>query len=146
MPEQETIERAEMDAEEGKAPSTQAGEFVREEMDHIREGKHGARSAKQAMAIGLSKARRAGVKLPPAKGDSEMAWRTTRDYEKGQTSPSKKPSPTRSRATSRALKREGSEAASHSALSRQAHGAARTRGSADLKRAAQRAVRTKGAK
>jgi hypothetical protein len=143
MPEQETIERAKKDAEEGKAPSTQAGEFVREEMDHIREGKHGARSAKQAIAIGLSKARRAGVKLPPAKGNSDMARRTARDYEKGQNSPSQKPSPTRSRATRAALEREGSEAASHTALSRQAHRAARTRGSADLKRAAEKAVRTK---
>jgi Family of unknown function (DUF6496) len=67
MPEKETIERAQKDKREGKAPSTQAGEFVREEMDHVREGKHGARSAKQAIAIGLSKARRAGVKLPPPK-------------------------------------------------------------------------------
>jgi hypothetical protein len=144
MPEQETIERAKKDAEEGKSPSTQAGEFVREEMDHIREGKHGARSAKQAIAIGLSKARRAGVKLPPVQGNSEMARQTARDYEKGQTSPSEKPSPTRSRATIGALKREGSEAASHTALSRQAHRSARTRGSADLKKAAQKAVRTKG--
>ncbi|SRR5437016_905078 len=144
MPEQETIERAKKDAEEGKSPSTQAGEFVREEMDHIREGKHGARSTKQAIAIGLSKARRAGVKLPPAKGNSEMAQRTARDYERGQTSPSQKPSPKRSRATLGALEREGSEAASHTALSRQAHRAASTRGSADLKRAAQKAVRTKG--
>src|SRR5689334_9316971 len=67
MPEKETIERAKEDKREGKAPSTQAGEFVREEMHHIREGKHGARSTKQAIAIGLSKARRAGVKLPPPK-------------------------------------------------------------------------------
>jgi Family of unknown function (DUF6496) len=63
MPEKKTVERAHEDAREGKSPSTQAGEFVREEMDHIREGKHGARSTKQAIAIGLSKARRAGVKL-----------------------------------------------------------------------------------
>ena len=65
MPEQETLRRARRDKREGKAPSTQAGEFVREEIHHIREGKHGARSTKQAVAIGLSKARRAGVKLPP---------------------------------------------------------------------------------
>jgi hypothetical protein len=143
MPEQETIERAKKDAEEGKSPSTQAGEFVGEEMDHIREGKHGARSAKQAIAIGLSKARRAGVKLPPAKGNSELAQRTARDYKRGRTSPSQKPSPTRSRATHEALEREGSEAASHTALSRQAHRAARTRGSADLKRSAQKAARTR---
>ena len=135
MPDKKTLERAHKDAREGKSPSTQAGEFVREEMEHIRQGKHGARSTKQAIAIGLSKARRAGVKLPPVKGDSDMAR---------QTAPSRKPSPTRSRATHAALEREGSEAASHTALSRQAHRAARTRGSADLKRAAQKAVRTKG--
>jgi hypothetical protein len=69
MPDPETLERAKQDEEEGKSPSTQAGEFVKEEMDHIREGKHGARSTKQAIAIGLSKARRAGVQLkPPAPG------------------------------------------------------------------------------
>src|SRR2546423_15452127 len=67
MPEKETLERAREDEREGKSPSTQAGEFVREEMEHIREGEHGARSAKQAIAIGMSKARRAGVKLPPPK-------------------------------------------------------------------------------
>ena len=65
MPEKETIEKARKDKREGKAPSTQAGEFVHEEIEHVKEGKHGARSAKQAIAIGLSKARRAGVKLPP---------------------------------------------------------------------------------
>ena len=70
MPEKETLERARRDEHEGKSPSTQAGEFVKEEMDHIREGKHGARSTKQAIAIGLSKARRAGVKLPPPKQGS----------------------------------------------------------------------------
>src|ERR1051325_3991959 len=87
MPEQETIERARQDAAEGKAPSTQAGEFVREEMHHIREGKHGARSAKQAIAIGLSKARRAGVKLPPPKKGtvSEKTRRSAESaYKKGQ--------------------------------------------------------------
>ena len=71
MPEKETLERAREDAREGKAPSTQAGEFVREEMHHVREGKHGARSTKQAIAIGLSKARRAGVKLPPPPATAE---------------------------------------------------------------------------
>src|ERR1700736_6624661 len=109
MPEKQTIERARKDAREGKAPSTQAGEFVREEMDHIREGKHGARSTKQAIAIGLSKARRAGVKLaPPKAGKSPENTRTraARDYEQGQKSPGRKASPTRSRATTKALKRE----------------------------------------
>jgi hypothetical protein len=143
MPEKRVIERARKDAQEGKAPSTQAGEFVREEIEHIREGKHGARSAKQAIAIGLSKARRAGVKLPPVPGNSEMARQTARDYEKGQAAPSQKPSPTRSRAVHAALEHEGSAAASHTALSRQAHRAAQNRGSADLKRAAKKAVRTK---
>src|SRR5437763_11196481 len=123
MPEKETLQRARQDAREGKAPTTQAGEFVREEMDHIREGKHGARSAKQAIAIGLSKARRAGVKLPPPKkGKASEKTRTQakRDSAQGQSSPGKKPSPTRSRATTKALKREPHQAASHAALSKQA--------------------------
>ena len=102
---------------EGKAPSTQAGEFVREEMDHIREGKHGARSTKQAIAIGLSKARRAGVDLPPPqKGETSARTRqqATRDRAKGKRSAArKKPaSPARSRATRRALQHEGKAAAS----------------------------------
>ena len=130
MPENKTIERARQDAREGKAPTTQAGEFVREEMEHIREGKHGARSTKQAIAIGLSKARRAGVKLPPPK--KEQATKQTRkqaarDYRKGQAKPAAKPSAKRSRATLAALKREGRSAASHQALSRQAKQAARNR-------------------
>src|ERR1043166_2410034 len=93
MPEQETIERAREDAREGKAPSTQAGEFVREEMEHIREGKHGARSTKQAIAISLSKARRAGVKLPPpkkGKASEETRTQATRNYAEGQKSPDRK--------------------------------------------------------
>jgi hypothetical protein len=130
MPEHETIERANEDEREGKAPSTQAGEFVREEMHHIREGKHGARSTKQAIAIGLSKARRAGVKLaPPRRGNASASTRrqAERDYTKGQVSPNHKPNPKRSRATVRALKREGRGAASKQALSRQARSAARRR-------------------
>src|SRR5580704_13580750 len=98
MPEKETIERARQDEREGKAPSTQAGEFVREEMDHIREGKHGARSAKQAIAIGLSKARRAGVDLPPP-GKGEASERTRRSakeaYQRGQSGEADRPLPTR---------------------------------------------------
>ena len=128
MPEQETIERAREDAREGKAPSTQAGEFVREEMHHIREGKHGARSTKQAIAIGLSKARRAGVKLrPPRKGTTSAKTRKSaaRAYKAGQRHPGKKTSAKRSRATLGALKREGHRAASHTALSRQARSARR---------------------
>src|SRR5580765_9025791 len=103
MPEKETIERAREDAREGKSPSTQAGEFVREEMHHIREGKHGAASSKQAIAIGLSKARRAGVKLePPRKGQStETTQKAERDYQEGQSHSPRKPSARRSRATSR---------------------------------------------
>src|SRR4249919_32785 len=131
MPEEEVIERAREDAREGKSPSTQAGEFVREEMEHIREGKHGARSAKQAIAIGLSKARRAGVKLPPPPGG------------KAEKSSTGKPSAKRSRATLGALKKEGTAAASHTALSRQAHASARKRGPAARSVSAQKAVRTK---
>lgn len=127
MPEKETLERARQDARERKAPTTQAGEFVREEMEHIRQGKHGARSAKQAIAIGLSKARRAGVKLPPPKkGKVSAATRTKaeRDYERGQKHPNAQPAAKRSQATTKALKREGRSAASHQALSRQAKQAA----------------------
>jgi len=130
VPEKRTIERARQDAREGKAPGTQAGEFVREEMDHIREGKHGARSTKQAIAIGLSKARRAGVKLaPPKRGRASETTRAAaeRDYKKGQTGGRSKPSPKRSRATLAALKREGRAAASPQALSRQARTAAKAR-------------------
>jgi hypothetical protein len=148
MPERETLERAQGDAHEGKAPSTQAGEFVKEEMDHIREGKHGARSPQQAIAIGLSKARRAGVKLPlPKKGSTSEAARTkaARDERTGQSGSRKKTSAKRSRAVSGALKREGKDAASHSELSKQAHRTARQRGSAARKQAAAKAVLTKGA-
>ena len=121
MPEKETLERAEEDAREGKAPSTQAGEFVREEIHHVREGKHGARSAKQAIAIGLSKARRAGVQLPaPARGKKSTKQQAARDVRKGRTSRGRKPSPRRSRATLGALKKEGRSAASRTALARQA--------------------------
>jgi hypothetical protein len=130
VPEKRTIQRARKDAQEGKAPSTQAGEFVREEMDHIREGKHGARSAKQAIAIGLSKARRAGVKLPPPeRGRASETTRSAaeRDYKKGQTGRRSKSSAKRSRASTAALKREGHSAASHGALSRQARTAAKAR-------------------
>jgi hypothetical protein len=146
MPEKRTMERAREDARRGKAPSTQAGEFVREEIDHIREGKHGARSAKQAIAIGLSKARRAGVKLSaPKEGSGSERTRTQakRDYAKGQTSPGRAASPRRSRAVRTALQREGRRAASHTALSRQARASARKRGAASRSRAAQKAARTR---
>jgi hypothetical protein len=148
MPEREIIERAERDKRQGKSASTQAGEFVREEIHHIREGKHGARSTKQAIAIGLSQARRAGVDLPPPKKgkttertreSAERAWR------RGQGEPPKrKPSRTRSRAIHRALEREGTSAASHKSLSKQAHAAARQRTAAERSEAAEKAVRTKG--
>src|SRR3982750_2772051 len=111
MPEKETIERAEEDKREGKAPTTQAGEFVREEIHHIREGEHGARSTKQAIAIGLSKARRAGVTLtPPTKKQASEKTRRSaeRAYRKGQTGRKRKPpSARRSRATLGTLKKEG---------------------------------------
>ena len=144
MPEKETLERAREDAREGKSPSTQAGEFVREEMHHIREGKHGARSAKQAIAIGLSKARRAGVKLrPPRKGRvSEKTRRSAASaYRKGQRH--QPISRKRSQARSKTLRREGWSAASHRALSRQARSAARRRSPASRRATAKKAARTR---
>lgn len=149
MPDEVTIARARRDAREGKAPSTQAGEFVREEIEHIREGKHGARSAKQAIAIGLSKARRAGVKLPPPKAGSTSARtrkQAKRDAERGRAASSATPSSTRSRATSRALKKEGRSAASHNALAKQAKSAARKRSRVARSEQAKRAARTRRAK
>jgi hypothetical protein len=147
MPEKETIERAHEDAREGMSPSTQAGEFVREEMHHVREGKHGARSSKQAIAIGLSKARRAGVKLAkPRRGtvSSKTAKQASRDARKGRNP--RRPSRKRSRASSRALRREGHSAASRQSLSKQARSAARRRGPGSRRRSAMLAVRTKGRK
>jgi hypothetical protein len=143
MPEKETLERAEEDKKEGKAASTQAGEFVREEIEHVREGKHGARSTKQAIAIGLSKARRAGVKLkPPKKGSMQTRKQAARDLKKGKKKSAKK-SAKRSRAASRALKREGHSAASKRALSRQARSAAKKRSAASRSRAAKKAAKTR---
>lgn len=130
MPEKKTLERAKEDKAEGKAATTQAGEFVREEMEHIREGKHGARSPQQAIAIGLSKARRAGVDLPaPRKGTTSEATRkhAERDLEKGQSGKQTKPSAKRSRATREALKREPRSSASKAALSKQTKQAAARR-------------------
>ena len=146
MPEKETLERAAEDKAEGKSPSTQAGEFVREEIEHIREGKHGARSAKQAIAIGLSKARRAGVKLsPPEKGEASKRTReqAKRDLKKGRKAGKKKPSAKRSRATLNALKREGRSAASKTALSRHARKAAAKRSAASRSRSAKKAAATR---
>src|SRR5215471_2587022 len=128
MPEDKTIERAREDEREGKSPSTQAGEFVREEMEHIRKGEHGARSPEQAIAIGLSEARRAGVKLPPPKrGKARTKRQAKRDLAKGRRGGRKKPSTKRSRATKRALKRESRRSASKKALSRGAPRAAARR-------------------
>jgi len=131
MPDKETVEKAREDLREGKSPSTAAGEFVREEIDHVREGKHGARSPKQAIAIGLSKARRAGVPLgPPKKGKTSEATRHKAglDVEKGQSDPqTSEKNTTRSRARENALKKEPKSSASHAALSRQAKSAARKR-------------------
>jgi hypothetical protein len=146
MPEKETLERAREDKREGKAPSTQAGEFIREEIHHIREGKHGAHNAKQAIAIGLSKARRAGVDLPPPKKGSvsEKSWKSSEHaYEKGRQGGGKT-SAKRARAIEGALKREGHSAASHSALSKQAKSSAAHRSAADRSAAAKKAARTKG--
>ncbi len=145
MAEKKTMDRARRDAQKGKAPSTQAGEFVREEIEHIRKGKHGARSTKQAIAIGLSKARHAGVPLrPPKKGTTSEKTRKSaeRAYEKGQAH--EPVSPTRSRAREKVLKREPHQAASRTALSRQARSAARRRTTADRSAAARKAARTKG--
>lgn len=147
MPEKKTIQKARQDKREGKAASTQAGEFVKEEMHHIREGKHGARSTKQAIAIGLSKARRAGVDLPPPeKGKTSERTRKSakRDIERGQGESRRKPSPRRSRAIKNVLKSEGREAASSTALSKQGHAAARNRTAKDRSLAAEKAARTKG--
>jgi hypothetical protein len=141
---QEALERAREHAREGKSPSTQAGEFVREEIDHVREGKHGAASVKQAIAIGLSKARRAGVKLsPPAKGPANICARARRDLRKGK-SPQRKVSRTRSRATLRALQQESTDSVSPRALSQQARSSARRRGATARHDSAEKAVHTKG--
>jgi hypothetical protein len=148
MPEKRTLERAARAKRQGKAPSTQAGEFIREEMEHIREGKHGARSSKQAIAIGLSKARRAGVNLKaPKKGAASEKTRksASRDYARGHGSPRRqKASAKRSRASVQALKREGRSAASHRALAKQTRSAASKRSKASRSASARRAVRTKG--
>jgi hypothetical protein len=144
MPEKKTLRRARRDKRQGKAASTQAGEFVREEMHHIREGKHGARSSKQAIAIGLSKARRAGVKLrAPRKGQASAKTRKSPSTSRKRAV---KPSRKRSQASLRALKRESRSAASHRSLSRQARSAAQRRGSVRRRGAARRAAQTRSQK
>ncbi|HVF62522.1 MAG TPA: DUF6496 domain-containing protein [Casimicrobiaceae bacterium] len=145
MPDKKTLERAAKDKREGKAPTTQAGEFVREEIEHIREGKHGARSTRQAIAIGLSKARRAGVDLPPPKkGDtSERIRKSAKSaYEAGQRG-AKPPSKRRSRAATKALEDEPRSVVSSAALSKQAKTAARKRTARDRSAAAKKAARTR---
>ena len=146
MPKKQTIERAKKDKRQGKAPSTQAGEFVKETIDEIREGKIGARSTKQAIAIGLSKARRAGVDLPPpAKGKTSEKTRKNaeRAYGAGQQQPNRPVNPRRSRAISEALQREGHEAASHESLSQQAKRQATNRTAAERHKTARKAARTR---
>ena len=132
MPEKRTIEQARRQARAGRSPTTQAGEFVREEIHHVREGKHGARSTKQAIAIGLSKGRRAGVPLGPPPDGKTVSRAKSR------------PSSRRSRAVTQALRREPRRAGSHRALARQAHRTAEQRGPRDRHNAALKAVRTKG--
>lgn len=146
MPKKQTIERAARDKREGKAPSTQAGEFVREEIESIRQGEHGARSTKQAIAIGLSKARRAGVKLPPPKRGTvpdETREKAKHELEKVEREGVKKPSRKRSQATLKALQREGRGAASREALSKHARAAARKHSPAERSAAAKKAARTR---
>jgi|ERR1017187_2025696 hypothetical protein len=132
MPDKETTAKAKEDLREGKSASTAAGEFVHEEIDHVREGVHGARSPKQAIAIGLSKARRAGIPVkPPAPGKTSATVRkkAEKDYAKGQTTPQtgEPENTTRSKARVKALKKEPSSTASHAALSRQAKSSAKKR-------------------
>src|SRR5690348_8168243 len=147
MPRKETVRKAREDKRAGKSPSTQAGEFVREEIEDIRRGKHGARSPQQAIAIGLSKARRAGVDLPPPKkGKTKKSTRRSAQYayEAGQHKRKTTRRPRVSRAVTEVLKHEPRSSASHSALSRQAKRAASHRSASERSAAARKAVRTKG--
>ena len=143
MPEKRTVKRARTAKRQGKAPSTQAGAFVHEEIEHIRDGEHGARSAKQAIAIGLSKSRRAGVKLPPPpKSASERTKRSAKS-DSARAGSRKKPSAARSRAAKEKLKDEPRAAASHTALSRHAKAVARKRPAKARKASARKAARTR---
>jgi hypothetical protein len=148
MPEKRTMKRARKAAREGKAPSTVAGEFVREEIEHVRRGKHGARSPKQAIAIGLSKARRAGVRLPPP-GRRSGASQSTREQARRDLRRGKRPRPVsakRSTAAKGALRREGREAASSRALAYQARSASRRRKASGAKTKSTRSARASAAK
>jgi hypothetical protein len=132
MPDKETVEKARRDLSEGKSPSTAAGEFVHEEIEHVRQGKHGARSPKQAIAIGLSEARRAGIPLKPPTNETtskEIKEKAERDYEQGQTAPQlhAEGSTRKGKARMKAMKKEPTNSVSRSALSRQARGAAKRR-------------------
>jgi Family of unknown function (DUF6496) len=146
MPNPSTTEKAKEDLREGKSPSTAAGEFVHEEIEHVREGKHGARSPQQAIAIGLSEARRAGIPLkPPTRGSASVKKKAERDYEKGRSGhAAKKTSPRRSAARKRVMKSEPKSTASHRALSKQSRKAAKKRSAGSRHAAAKKAVRTKG--
>jgi hypothetical protein len=144
MPEKATIENSRRAKRTGKAPTTQAGPFVREEIHHVREGKHGARSTKQAIAIGLSKARRAGVKLPSPPPTATSSTKRSGASADRAARRGTRPAGRRSRAITKALKREGRQAASHAALARQAKAAARRRSPSSRKKSAKQAVRTKG--
>ena len=142
MPDKDTLQRVARDRKQGKRASTQAGEFVRQEMHHIREGKHGARSTKQAIAIGLSKARRAGYDPgAPKTGSRATKKAAARDSAAGRHPHA--PSRTRSRATEKALKREPHRAASKKSLSRHAHAVAKRRGPAARSASARKAARTR---
>src|SRR5438552_9938926 len=148
MPEKRIIAAARKDKREGKSPSTQAGEFVHAEIDKIRRGEHGARSPQQAIAIGLSEARRAGVDLPPPKkGKAKESTRKSAEYayEAGQHERKTERRPRVARAVKEVLKREPRSSASHQALSRQAESAAARRTAADRSAAARKAAATKGA-
>lgn len=149
MPAKRTIDQARRDQRQGKAASTQAGEFVREEIDLIRKGAHGVRSTKQAIAIGLSKARRAGVKLPPPKPGSTTAktrQKAKQDLDKAGHGGSKPVSRKRSRAVLEALRRESSTPVAKDALARQTRAAARRRSPAARSAAARKAARTRAAR
>jgi hypothetical protein len=143
MPEKRTLERARKAKRQGKAPTTQAGEFVHEEIEHVREGKHGARSAKQAIAIGLSKARRAGVKLPPPPESASARTKRSAKRDSAKAGTKTRPSPSRSRAAKKALRGGSKSAVSTQALSRQAASAARRRPAKARKAAAKKAARTR---
>ena len=144
MPDKRTIERARQDKREGKSPSTQAGEFVREEIEKIRHGKHGARNTKQAIAIGLSEARRAGVDLPPPRTGKKTTRRSAKyAYEAGQGKRKTTRRPKVSRAVSNVLKKEPRSTASRKALSKQAKRAASSRSASARSASARKAARTR---